>query len=181
MSVIDDEDRVWKARCAEAPDGWPFDADRDDPLTAHRIAVTCSHPGWRYLVAFDRESEARPTDAEAAMLVSYLDEYKNHWYGESSYRRRMERRPLDVDGGANGVVFHKWGEDDWGYRRQSYERGYLFTVVWPAQRASVEPDHGWRGPFTLLELMDRMHTMGNDGPMAHWVEWKAAHPEVFGG
>jgi hypothetical protein len=62
VSVVDDEDGVFKARCAEAPDGWPFDADRDDPLTAHRIAVTSSHPGWRHVVAFDRE----PTDAEVA-------------------------------------------------------------------------------------------------------------------
>lgn len=180
MSVIDDDDRIWKARCAEASDGWPFDADRDDPLTTHRIAVTCSHPGWAYLVAFDRESEARPTDREVAMLVSYLDEYKNRWYGNSGYRRNMERRPLDVDGTANSVVFHKWAEGDWGYRRQSYERGYLFTVVWPAQRANVKPGP-YVGPYALEALMDRMHTIGGDGPMAHyWVEWKATHPEVFG-
>lgn len=40
MSVIDDEDRIWQARCAEAPDGWPFDADRDDPLTARQIGLS---------------------------------------------------------------------------------------------------------------------------------------------
>jgi hypothetical protein len=178
VSVIDDEDRIWQARCARAADGWPFDADRDDPLTAHRLAVTSSHPGWRYLVAFDRESEERPTDAETAMLVSYLDEYKDHWYGDNRYRRQIERRPLDVDGGANGVIFHKWGADDWGYRRQSYERGYLFTVVPPAMRD--RHTDGWGGPLSLLALMDRIHTIC-DEPTPHWVEWKAAHPEVFGG
>jgi hypothetical protein len=113
VSVIDDEDRIWKARCAEAPDGWPFDADRGDPLTAMRIAVTSSHPMWAYLVAFDQQSEARPTDHESALLASYLDEYKSYWYNDS-YRLRMEARPLDVDGGANGVIFHKWAADDWG-------------------------------------------------------------------
>lgn len=73
-----DEEDEFLARHAAKNDGWPFgtDADRDDPLTAMRIAVTSSHPGWAFLVAFDRESEARPTDHEAAMLRSFLDEYK---------------------------------------------------------------------------------------------------------
>jgi hypothetical protein len=158
---------------AETETDWPYDADRDDPLTAHRIAVTCSHPGWYYLVSFDRESEARPTDAETAMLVSYLDHYKDHWYGNSGFRQQMEQRPLDTDGGANGVIFHKWGPGDWGYRRQSYTMGPLFFPGWPGSNRE-------RGPFSLVALMDFMHTIGDDGPMAHWVEWKAAHPDVFG-
>lgn len=171
MSVIDEEDRYYAARVKESPDGWPFDADRNDPLTAHRIAVTCSHPGWYYLVSFDRESETRPTEHEVALLRSFLDEYKTHWYGDSGYRRAMERRPLDVDGGANGVVFHKFGTDDWGYRRQSFTTGPLFFPGWPHNRKA--------GPFSLLALMDHIHTIGGE-PMRHWVEWKAAHPEVFG-
>jgi hypothetical protein len=177
VSVIYDEDRHYAALCAESPNGWPFDADRDDPLTLHRIAVTSSHPGWAYLVAFHRDSEARPTDAETAMLVSYLDAYKSHWYN-ASYRARLERRPLDVDGGANGVVFHKWGVDDWGFRRQSFDRGYTFSIVWPSQRASKEPGK-YVGPYSLVELMDLMQTFGDDKPIQHWLDWKAAHPEVF--
>lgn len=176
MSVIDDENRIWEARVAESKDGWPFDADRDDPLTARRIAVSSSHPGWCYLVSFDRESEERPTDHEADLLASFLDEYKTRWYNPG-YRAHIERRPLDVDGGANGVIFHKWGPDDWGFRRRSFEIGYLFTVVSPGMRAE-EPDHKWRGPFSLLELMDRLHTF-LDEPSARWVAWKAARPEVF--
>jgi hypothetical protein len=177
VSVIDDEDRIWQARCAEAPDGWPFDADRDDPLTAHRIAVTSSHPGWFYLVAFDRESENRPTDAEVELLVSFLDEYNDHWYGDSGYRQRMQRRPLDVDGGANGIVFHKWAAHDWGYRRRSSTMGYLFSVVPPALRDRY--DDGIPGPLSLAALMDRIHPIGGE-PMPRWVAWKAAHPDVFG-
>ncbi len=158
---------------------WPFgdDADQHDPLTAHRIAVTCSHPGWRFLVAFDRASDARPTDYETALLRSFLDQYKDHWYGGNGYQQRMEERPLDVDGGANGVVFHKWGEDDWGYRRQSYERGYLFTVVPPSMRDRYAD--GWGGPLSLRALMDRIHQHGSDEPSERWEAWKAAHPEVF--
>jgi hypothetical protein len=162
---------------------WPYGsaADRDHPLTAHRIAVCSSHPGWHFLVGFDRESEAQPTDAETAMLASYLDEYKSHWYAGSGFQKRMEEHPLDVDGGANGVVFHKWGDDDWGYRRQSYRIGFLFTVVWPNLRGATEyAGYKWRGPLSLPVLMDRIHSIGDDGPLERWVSWKAEHPEVFG-
>jgi hypothetical protein len=156
---------------------WPFgaDADRDDPLTALRIAVTSSHPTWCYLVAFDRESEARPTKAEAAMLRSYLDEYIEHWYN-AWYKLKLAERDLDVDGGANGVVFHKWGIDDWGYRRQSYERGWLFSVVPPVCRDRHSDGIG--GPLSLPALMVRMHSIGSE-PSARWAAWMEAHPDVF--
>lgn len=162
-------------------DPWPFEnaADRDDPLTAPRIAVTSSHPGWAFLVAFDRESEARPTDAEAAMLRSYLDDYIGHWYN-ASYKAKLAKRALDADGGANGVVFHKWGEDDWGYRRQSFELGWLFSVVPPACRDREDPSRWNTGPLSLSALMDRMHQHGLAEPSERWEAWKAAHPEVFG-
>lgn len=148
---------------------WPFgfDADEDDPLTAHRIAVTSSHPGWFYLVAFDRDSEDRPTDAETALLVSYLGHYKDHWYNDR-YRARLLERPLDVDGGANGVIFHKWGPDDWGYRKQSFTMGPLFWPGWDRERR-----------YSLLELMDHMQTYGGDEPISHWQQWKADHAAVF--
>lgn len=162
---------------------WPFntDADRDDPLTALRIAVTGSHPGWQFLVAFDRESEARPTDAEARMLTSFLDEYKDHWYNER-WIAKMAERPLDVDGGANGVVFHKFGPDDWGYRRHSYTQGWPWSVIWPSFRNRAEyADVANKGPFSLVELMDRIRGFGDDHPNPRWEAWKAAHPDVFGG
>jgi hypothetical protein len=160
---------------------WPFgtDADRDDPLTDLRIAVTGSHPGWFYLVAFDRESEERPTAAEALLLASFLDEYKHHWY-DPGYLAKLAQRPLDVDGGANGVVFHKFGEDDWGYRRHSYTQGWAWSVIPPGLRGLPEYDGAKNaGPFSLAALMDRIHTIIGDEPMDHWQAWKAAHPDVF--
>lgn len=160
---------------------WPFgtDADRDDPLTALRIAVTSSHPGWAYLVAFDRASEARPTDVEAAMLRSYLDSYIAYWY-LPWFVAEIAKRPLDVDGGANGVVFHKFGQDDWGYRRQSYVSGWPWSVVWPALRDDPRHrDSPVRDPRSLERLLDRLHTYGTDRPSQRWLDWKAAHPEVF--
>lgn len=157
---------------------WPFgtDADRNDPLAKLRIAVTGSHPRWCYLVAFDRDSDVRPTDTEAAMLASYLDEYKAHWY-LNSYLHKLAERPLDVDGGANGIIFRKWGNDDWGYRRQSWTRGPLYVPQSPRIRDRY-PDEAPLGPMTLLQVMDHAHTIV-DHVSDRWVEWKAAHPEVF--
>ncbi|MGW0578326.1 hypothetical protein ACWD25_20675 [Streptomyces sp. NPDC002920] len=158
---------------------WPFgtDADREDPLTALRIAVTGSHPMWCYLVAFDRESEVRPTDAEATMLASYLEEYKAYWYGNGSYARRLAERPLDVDGGANGVIFRKYAEDDWGYRRQSWTQGPTFVPQSPRLR-ELYPGEAPLGPMTLAAVMDRAHTICGE-VFSRWTEWKAAHADVF--
>ena len=78
---------------------WPYDADRDDPLTALRIPVTCFKPGWMYLVSFDRESGERPTDAEARMLVSFIDYERSKFF--EHYQRKLLERPLDIDGGHN--------------------------------------------------------------------------------
>lgn len=159
---------------------WPFgtDADRDDPLTALRIAVTGSHPMWCYLVGFDRKSMARPTEREAAMLASYLEDYKTHWYGPddgSGYRFKMARRLLDVDGRANGVTFHKYGENDWGYRRRTWSVGPRFLPPSPAYRERY-PDEARGGPMTLEQVMDLAHETWPK----RWLDWKAARPEVFG-
>ncbi|MFD8771432.1 hypothetical protein [Streptomyces sp. NPDC059916] len=159
---------------------WPFDTDADehDPLTASRIAVTGSHPMWCYLVAFDRESAARPTDSEAAMLASYLEECKERWYGkEGGYRTKLAQRPLDVDGGANGVIFRKYGPNDWGYRRQSWTMGPLYVPQSPRLR-ELYPNDSPIGPYTLVEVMDHAHTIV-DEVHRPWLDWKAQHPEVF--
>jgi len=160
---------------------WPFetDAKRDDPLTGLRIAVSGAYPRWCYLVAFDVESPERPTDAEARMLQSYLHYYIDHWYNDS-YKAKLARRALDVDGGANGVTFHKYGTDDWGYRRRTWDRGPTFFPVWPAYRERF-PDEPYStaGPLALPALMDHIHTIV-DHVFGPWSEWKAAHPEVFG-
>lgn len=159
---------------------WPFkhDADRDDPLTKLRIAVTSSHPQWYYLVAFDRESAERPTDAEAAMLASFLEQYKAYWYGDNWFERKMAERPLDVDGGANGVVFRKYASDDWSYRRQSWTRGPMFVPQSPVMRERY-PEEKPFGPLSLAQLLDHIHTSCNE-VSPHWTEWKARHPLVFG-
>jgi hypothetical protein len=150
---------------------WPYDADRDDPLTALRIPVTGSHPNRWYLIAFDRDSEARPTDDEAAMLVSYLD-YTRAWYREY-WQEKMLAEPLDHDAGHNTVIFHKWADGDWGYRRATHEIGPLFFpgAPWMRERKA--------GPFTLAGLLDWIDGGGME-PSKRWTEWKANHPDIFG-
>lgn len=103
---------------------WPYgtDADEHDPLTKLRIPVTGAHPAWRYIATFDRDSEARPTDREAAQLASYIEQYKVHFFGADGwYKRKLEEKPLDVD--AVTRIFHKWGEGDWSYRVDTWQYG----------------------------------------------------------
>jgi hypothetical protein len=151
---------------------WPYDTDRDDPLTKLRIPVACWNPQWNYIVAFDEESTERPTDAEAAMLASFLREYIDRWYGER-WKAKLAERPFDIDGGANGMVFRKHATDDWAYRRRTWDRGPLFVP----QPPTISDRR--LGPLSLVELMDHIHSFGDGEPAPRWMEWKAAHPEVF--
>lgn len=169
---------------------WPFgtDAKENDPLTKLRIPVVDSfNPGWKYVAAYmdvDRSkyswgSKERPTDAEAAMLASFIEEYKHHWFNEW-YKARLLERPLDVDSGCNTTVFVKYGTDDWGYRRCSWTYGPLYVPVGPGLRGGEYDKDKQPGPLTLVQVMDRCHTIVDD-VMPHWLRWKADRPEVFGG
>lgn len=164
---------------------WPFDTDakQDDPLTALRVPVVTSfNPQWKYIAAYidvdiskySWGSTERPTDAEAAMIASFIEEYKHHWFRES-YHRELAKRPLDVDSGCNTTIFIKYGPDDWGYRRCSWEYGPLFLPASPKMRGN-HPE--MPGPLTLEQVMDWCRSPG-DEPMLHWLKWKADHPETF--
>jgi len=167
---------------------WPFgaDADEHDPLTKLRIPVVTSfNPGWKYIAAYidvdtsrySWGSAERPTDAEAAMLASFIEEYKHHWFNDGYKARLLERR-LDVDSACNTTVFIKYGTDDWGYRMCSWQSGPMYVPVGPKQRSGEHEYDKCPGPLTLEQVMDRRHTIG-DEPMTHWTDWKKAHPEVF--
>ncbi|MFJ6729391.1 hypothetical protein ACIQPQ_31265 [Streptomyces sp. NPDC091281] len=156
---------------------WPFgtDADEHDPLTALRIPVTGAHPVWRYIATFDRDSEARPTDLEAAQLASYIEHYKEYWFNDS-YKAKLMKRPLDVD--AVTRIFHKWGDNDWSYRVDTWQYGPFWVPRAPRLRGS-RYDEVKTGPLTLAQVMDRDRGMDSEYPSKPWAEWKAAHPEVF--
>jgi hypothetical protein len=158
---------------------WPYDADEHDPLTALRIPVTSAYPSWRYIATFDRESEARPTDTEAAMLASYIEQYKVYFFGADGwYKRKLEEAPLDVD--AVTRIFHKWGEGDWSYRIDTWTSGPFWVPMAPRSRGG-RYDTVKLGPLTLVQVMDRDKHMHTEYPSKDWLEWKAAHPDVFGG
>lgn len=157
------------------PGDWPYDADRDDPLTALRIPVTGAHLAWRYTATFDRESEVRPTEQEALRLASFIEEYREHWFNDA-YKAKLSRRPFDTD--AKTVIFHKWADGDWSYRRDSWIYGPFWVPVWPNLRGTEHDVAGADAPMTLVQVMDRIRTIG-DEPLTSWLEWKAAHPEIF--
>lgn len=167
---------------------WPFgtDAIENDPLTALRIPVVTSfNPEWKYVAAYidvdtsrySWGSTERPTDAEAAMLASFIDEYKHHWFNES-YHRKLAQRALDVDSGCNTTIFIKYGPDDWGYRLCSWQYGPMYVPVGPKLRGGKYDDGKHSGPMSLEQVMDLRHTIVHE-VMPHWLEWKATHPEVF--
>ena len=172
---------------------WPFgtDAKQDDPLTKLRIPVVGSfNPMWKYVAAYLNPAEGgpdylkgppfasneRPTDTEAAMIASFIQEYIQHWFNEG-YQRKLAARPLDVDSGCKTIVFIKYGPDDWGYRATEWQYGHTFVPPPPSFRQQ-NPDESCGGPLSLVQVMDRKHTIV-DQPMQHWLDWKAAHPEVF--
>jgi hypothetical protein len=158
---------------------WPYDAAEHDPLTALRIPVATDHPDWKYIATFDRSSEARPTDAEAAQLASFIAEYK-HYFFNAGYIARLEEKPFDHDSATVTRIFHKWGEGDWSYRLRTWEYGPFWVPVAPWQRGGKWDQSPLKAPLTLAQVMGRVHTIGDGEPMKHWVEWKAARPEVFG-
>lgn len=152
---------------------WPYDADRDDPLTQLRIPVTSAYPEWRYTACFDRDSEQRPTEQEAAQLASYIEEYREYFFNDW-YKAKLSERPFDCD--AKTVIFHKWGDGDWSFRRDSWQYGPFWVPVAPRLRGGEHDYEKATGPMTLEQVMDYAHDIYPD----RWLKWKAAHPEVFG-
>lgn len=148
---------------------WLYDAKKDDPLTAYRIAAIPGSVGeYPYIVAFDTTSPERPTEREARLLQSFLQEYVSYWYSDS-WKARMAQEPFDIDGTANGIVFYKRGENDWAYRRNFWTSGPLY---WPSVTDSV-------GPLLLSSLLDHIHRHGDSTLSPRWLKWKAEHPDLF--
>lgn len=158
---------------SETATEWPYDARQDDPLTALRIPVVGSpYPRWRYEVALVIADDdlwgpaLRPDDAETRMIVAYI-EYRMEYYN-SSWKAKMRRRPLDMDGTTNTVILQKRGEDDWCYRRDSWVTGPLMVP------SKFDGDL----PLGLAPLLDQVNDFGSI-VNEKWRAWKAAHPEAF--
>ncbi|MDX3354707.1 hypothetical protein PV703_15615 [Streptomyces sp. ME01-24h] len=158
-------------------EAWKYDADENDPLTALRIPVTSEFPNFGYTACFDRESEARPTDAEAQMIASFIEEYQEHWFGDGWWRQKMLALPFDLDCRTT-TVFHKWADDDWSYRCVTWQYGPFWVPVAPRLRGG-EYDEKKLPAMPLVQVMDRIHHVGTEYPSKHWLAWKDARPEVF--
>lgn len=154
---------------------WPYAEDgvrEDEPTNQYRFPIIDSpYPRWRYITAVvvsNLWGGIRPTDAELAVVASYHAEYCDHWYGPTGtgWRGRvMEKRPLDIDGGANGRYLIKSETKGWGYRKMTWIHGPVFAKDGDS-------------PHSLVELLDRIESYG-DGPTERWQQWKAQHADVF--
>jgi hypothetical protein len=155
------------------PADWPYDADRDDPLTALRIPViTNPYTARAYEVAVvitapDSASDLwgpalRPDERETAQITAYLG-WRMGCYN-SSWKARMRARPLDTDPSTNTVILQKRGPGDWCYRRRTWRSGPHMIPV------------AGKPTLTLEQLLDRVCDITRE----KWQLWKAAHPEAFG-
>jgi hypothetical protein len=152
---------------------WPYDAYRDDPLAALRVlAVGSPWPGWKYEVCLVCPADAagqdlyparRPDDAEATMIMRYID-FRREWYNEG-WRARMLASPLDTDSGTNTVVLWKRGDGDWCYRRMTWQTGPL---MFPPRGDETH------GPLTLSSLLDKINEHSS-----RWDVFKSAHSGAF--
>ncbi len=149
---------------------WPCDADRDDPLAALRIPVTSAWPDWPYLTAFDRKSAARPDDAEAEMIASYIGYQRQRWFSDRQQRRMLER-PLDTHTGRDlsTLVLHKRGPGQWAFRRHSWTTGPIFWPVPGSREALCMP---------LVAILDHIEADPGGGVLEHWRSWKSAYQEI---
>lgn len=149
---------------------WKYDAERSHRLVPFRIPVTPGVPGHGYLVALHKESQQEPTWAEVEMIVSFIEFHRQSWY-TTSERKALDREPFDICSGVNTVIFHKYAQNDWAYRRRMWEPHRL---VPPSPRVSTRVV----GPCTLPEIMDEVNAKNDCHRL--WRLWKEEHPEVFG-
>lgn len=156
---------------------WPYDARRDDPLTALRIpAVGTLCPNHTYLVAvcINENPETmlwygeRPDEHEVALVRAFLDWRLSH-YSDTWRANHMSNRPFDVDNTAAGITLLKRGENDWAYVVDTWRQAIPVPETW----------QGKEKPLTLSGLLDRLNGWG-DKPNPAWETFKADRPEIFG-
>jgi len=154
---------------------WPYNEDgvkQGDFTEQFRFPIVSNpYPAWSYITAVVVSEEPwhglRPTDTELRMVASFHQEYIEHWYRDS-WKALMRTRPFDIDGNANGRYLIKHRNGGWGYRLRTWRFGPAFVPQWDDE------------PSDLVTVLDRVHRWGDTSLSPRWLEWKAAHPEVFG-
>lgn len=152
-------------------DWWPDEAIRHSYTDRYRVPLVSSlYPRWKYLVAvcfnpnpgqYDPWGGTLPTEAEAAMIGSYID-MRREWFN-ARWKAILLARPVDVDSGSNTTILIRYGPDAWGYRQATWDRGP--TTV-PGLRDE---------PETLLQVLDRREVFLG----TRWADWQASHADVF--
>lgn len=155
------------------------EANIEHPLTARRIPVLrhCN-PRWRYHAALviggasweDPQNHGiEPTAQEADQLCVYLEKHMRYY--NDSYRARVAARgPFDVDGTVNTHTFRKHAEHGWQYNVMTWNQGPTWFPTPPFHKV---------GPFTLEQLLDRIHTYGDEKPIQKWLDLKAEYAAAF--
>jgi hypothetical protein len=151
---------------------WKWDVDPKDPLVALRVPVTSADPVFDYIAVFDKESPHRPTNAEARLISSFIEEFKAYCFTEGGVADSL-KDPFDTYLGSQPVVLHKYSINDWGYRRRHWQIGSKFTP--PSPRVSRRAF----GPLSLLGVLDLVQS-SDCAHEQHWQQWKMDRPEVFG-
>jgi hypothetical protein len=143
-------------------------------VKSFRIPVDSSHPMTYWIASLYRHS-AMPTDEELRMIWSFIEfEVKRRY--NLTYQEKIFAKPFPAEGGHVTKVFRKgsmWtnqpnATEGWVYRRSTWEGGW--HPQWPAPRLS------------LVKVLDDVWDVGSPEsprPLAEWVEWKAARPEIF--
>lgn len=128
--------------------GTDIDAAQTAMATELRVPLLNSaYPRWHYVTGIAVNDTPYldpglvPTDDEVRMVAAHLDDYCTYWY-RPSYRSRMrEFAPYDIDSGANLGFYRKRGENDWCYRKRTWQQGPSW---WPAPLLP---------PMTLAEVI----------------------------
>lgn len=96
-----------------------------------------------------------PSEADAALVGQYIAYYKHYWHGVNAIRV-MEERVIDIDSGANTIVFAH-AAHSWVYRRVSWQNQIFFP------RAADE--HHFDSLHDLL-----LHVVGDYSEL-RWLEF----------
>lgn len=129
------------------------------------VPVASFKPSRCWIASLDAASAA-VTARELAQVRAFIA-YLCSRYSEPT-RGRLLGQPLPAYGGHVTVTLLKRGAGRWAYRRWTWRSGPDYV-----------PEPHEPG-MDLVSVLDRSQTFGGDIASA-WLEWKAAHPGVFGG
>lgn len=124
------------------------------PMWSYITGIVVDH--WATLTPEHEGYAMVPTDAELDQVAEMLHDY-NTYYNAGYLQKMREFAPYDIDGGANCGYFRKRGENDWVYRKKTWEYG----PAWMPLPENPEP---------LDVVLERAHK-----PWAHmWTRAAAA-------